>query len=115
MNNGHLAISTLKESDRYLDACVRTRDKFEHAHGYYVARIKLQEQPGHWSAFRLYNSSVGKIGAQHIPVIRELQWRGVLKTPPLLPRYMESPDAMERLERVRGGLSVAELCERKEK
>ena len=59
---GHLAISTLKDGDRYLDACVRTRGKFEHAHGYYVARIKLQEQPGHWSAFWLYNSSVGKIG-----------------------------------------------------
>jgi uncharacterized protein (TIGR02421 family) len=58
---------------------------------------------------------VGKIGTQHIPVIRELQWRGVLKAPPLIPRYMDSPDALERLERVRGGLSVAELYERKEK
>ena len=47
VSNGHLAISTLKDGDRYLDACVRTRGKFEHAHGYYVARIKLQEQPGH--------------------------------------------------------------------
>jgi beta-glucanase (GH16 family) len=60
--DGNLAISTLKDGDRYLDACVRTRGKFEHAHGYYVARIKLQNQPGHWSAFWLYNSSVGKIG-----------------------------------------------------
>ena len=59
---GHLAISTFKEGDRYLDACVRTRGKFEHAHGYYVARIRLQDQPGHWSAFWLYNSSVGKVG-----------------------------------------------------
>jgi Ca2+-binding EF-hand superfamily protein len=59
---GHLAISTLKDGNRYLDACVRTRGKFEHAHGYYVARVKLQGQPGHWSAFWLYNSSVGKIG-----------------------------------------------------
>ena len=60
--DGHLAISTLNDGDRYLDACVRTRGKFEHAHGYYVARIKLQNQPGHWSAFWLYNSSVGKVG-----------------------------------------------------
>jgi hypothetical protein len=37
VDNGHLAISTLKEGDRYVDACVRTRGKFEHAHGYYVA------------------------------------------------------------------------------
>jgi hypothetical protein len=58
---------------------------------------------------------VGKIGTQHIPIIRELQWRGVLKPSPLIPRYMNSPEALERLERVRGGVTVAELCERKEK
>ena len=61
-DQGNLVISTLKEGDRYLDACVRTRDKFEHAHGYYVARMKLHDQPGHWCAFWLYNSSVGKVG-----------------------------------------------------
>lgn len=60
--DGKLVISTLRKGDRYLDACVRTRDKFEHAHGYYVARIKLHTQPGHWPAFWLYNSSVGKVG-----------------------------------------------------
>jgi uncharacterized protein (TIGR02421 family) len=64
---------------------------------------------------RLKPLFVGKIGAQHIPVIRELQWRGVLKTPPLTPRYMNSPEALERLQRVRSGLTVAELCERKER
>ena len=41
---------------------MRTRGKFEHAFGYYVARIKLQKQPGHWSAFWLYNTGVGKVG-----------------------------------------------------
>ena len=59
---GNLVLSTLKEGDRYLDGCVRTRGKFEHAFGYYVARIRLQKQPGHWSAFWLYNDCVGKIG-----------------------------------------------------
>lgn len=59
---GHLVISALQEGDRYLDACVRTRGKYEHAQGYYVARVQLQKQPGHWSAFWLYNSCVGKIG-----------------------------------------------------
>jgi beta-glucanase (GH16 family) len=59
---GHLAISTLKEDGKYIDGCVRTRGKFEHAFGYYVARIQFQRQPGHWSAFWLYNSSVGKVG-----------------------------------------------------
>jgi len=61
---GKLAISTLKEGDKYLDGCVRTRGKFEHAFGYYVARIRLQRQPGHWSAFWLYNDCVGKIGEE---------------------------------------------------
>ncbi len=60
--DGCLSLSVLKKDDRYLDGCVRTRGKFEHAQGYYVARIQLQEQLGHWSAFWLYNNSVGRIG-----------------------------------------------------
>jgi uncharacterized protein (TIGR02421 family) len=63
---------------------------------------------------RLRSLFVGKIGAQHIPVIRELQWRGVLKDPPLVPRYMDSSGALERLDRVRTGLSVVELCGRRQ-
>ena len=59
---GHLAINTLKEEGKYIGGCVRTRGKYEHTFGFYVARIQLQEQPGHWSAFWLYNSSVSKIG-----------------------------------------------------
>ena len=56
---GHLAIKTLREGEKYYDACVRTRGKFEHAFGYYVARIRLQKSPGHWTAFWLYNAGVG--------------------------------------------------------
>jgi beta-glucanase (GH16 family) len=59
---GHLAMETLQEDGKFLDGCVRTRGKFEHAFGYYVARMQMQKQPGHWSAFWLYNHSVGKIG-----------------------------------------------------
>ena len=59
---GHLLISTLKENGKYLDGCVRTRGKYEHAHGYYVARIRLQDQPGHWSAFWMWGPGVGKVG-----------------------------------------------------
>lgn len=62
VEGGNLVISTLKQGGRFLDACVRTRRKFEHAQGYYVARIRLQKQHGHWSAFWLYNASVGKVG-----------------------------------------------------
>jgi beta-glucanase (GH16 family) len=59
---GHLVIQTLRDGDRYVDGCVHTRGKFEHAFGYYVARIRLQKQPGHWPAFWLFNDSVGKLG-----------------------------------------------------
>ncbi len=48
---GHLAIKVFEEDGKYYDACVRTKGKFEHAFGYYVARIRLQEEPGHWTAF----------------------------------------------------------------
>jgi len=59
---GHLVLGTLKDGDRFLDACVRTRGKFEHAFGYYVCRARLQRQEGHWTAFWLYNDCVGRIG-----------------------------------------------------
>jgi len=59
---GSLAIKTLKEGDKFYDACVRTRGKFEHAFGYYVARIRLQKQPGHWSAFWMFGSGVTTVG-----------------------------------------------------
>ena len=62
VERGNLIIHTLNEDGKYLDACVRTRDRFEHAFGYYVARIELQNQPGHWSAFWLYHPRVGRIG-----------------------------------------------------
>ncbi|MGO9110511.1 MAG: sister chromatid cohesion protein PDS5 [Thermoguttaceae bacterium] len=61
--NGHLVISTLKEGDRYIDGCVRTKGKFEHSFGYYVARIQFQKQPGHWSAFWIMGDGVGKVGS----------------------------------------------------
>jgi len=59
---GHLVMSVLKEGDKYLDGCVRTKGKFEHAFGYYVARIQLQKQQGHWSAFWIMGDGVGKVG-----------------------------------------------------
>lgn len=61
---GHLVLSTFKDGEKYIDGCVATQGKFEHAFGYYVARIQLQEQPGHWSAFWLTCDGVRKIGNQ---------------------------------------------------
>jgi len=36
-------------------------DEFEHAFGYYVARVKFQKQPGHWSAFWITGPGVRKV------------------------------------------------------
>jgi len=60
--NGHLVMSVVKDGDKYLDGCVRTKDKFQHSFAYYVARIQLQRQPGHWSAFWITGDGVGKVG-----------------------------------------------------
>ncbi len=55
---------------------------------------------------------VGKIAAEHVPLIEELTWRRVLRNPPLTPRYMTQPDAVTRLARVRGYASALDLIER---
>jgi len=44
---------------------------------------------------------VGKIATAHVPIVEELMWRGVLRTPPLAPGYLSRPEAAERLARVR--------------
>lgn len=52
---------------------------------------------------------VGKIAEAHVPVIQELQIRGVVKPPDLLPRYLSRPNVAERLSKVRSGLKVHQL------
>ena len=52
---------------------------------------------------------VGKIAAEHIPIIQELQWRKVLKPAPLRPRYMENPHIKEKFNALRKGRSVLDL------
>lgn len=52
---------------------------------------------------------VGKISLPHIPIVRELQFRNVLRQPPLQPRYLSDPAARERLEKLRSGLTVFDL------
>ncbi|MCC6730720.1 MAG: glycoside hydrolase family 16 protein [Chthonomonadales bacterium] len=59
---GHLVIETRKDGDRWVDGCVRTRGRFEHAFGYYVVRARMPTQPGHWPAFWLYNACEGNPG-----------------------------------------------------
>jgi uncharacterized protein (TIGR02421 family) len=52
---------------------------------------------------------IGKIAAKHIPVIRELRERGVLRPPPLRPRFLDDEAAQRRLDAVCEGLDVAQL------
>jgi uncharacterized protein (TIGR02421 family) len=54
---------------------------------------------------------VGKIASQHIAIVNELRWRGVLVPPPLAPRYVNQEDSLMRLERLRRGASVIGLLE----
>lgn len=60
---GNLVMSVFKDSDgRFIDGCLRTQGKFVKAKGFFVARMKLHKEVGHWSAFWLMNGCEGKIG-----------------------------------------------------
>jgi uncharacterized protein (TIGR02421 family) len=52
---------------------------------------------------------LGKMAQKHVPVIAELRHRGVLKEPPLRPRFLDDPDAAERLRRVRRGIELTQM------
>ena len=52
---------------------------------------------------------VGKFAINHVPMIEELLWRQVLKTPPLRPRYLETDSAQQLLQQIRDGLTVNDL------
>ncbi len=76
---GHLILRTKKDGDRYTCGAIRTRGRFEHAQGYYVARCKFPKQPGHWPAFWIMGDGVGKVGdggrdGTEIDIV-EVPWR----------------------------------------
>jgi uncharacterized protein (TIGR02421 family) len=55
---------------------------------------------------------IGKISSTHVPIIKELQARKVLKPLALRPRYLENEMAVEKLIELRNGLSVIDLIKR---
>ncbi len=61
---------------------------------------------------RLEPLFLGKIAAEHIPLIQELQHRKVLKPPPLRPRYLEMPNVANLLNGLRNGATVMQLVKR---
>ena len=53
---------------------------------------------------------VGKMAVEHIPIIKELQYRKVLLPAPIMPRYMQDAAALERLAELKGSTcSVLDL------
>ena len=57
---------------------------------------------------------LGKFGLDHVPIVEELQWRGVLLDPPLRPRHMDDPEVIERLDALRrGGASLLDLVDKR--
>jgi uncharacterized protein (TIGR02421 family) len=56
---------------------------------------------------------VGKITAEDIPLIQELQWRQVLRPAPLRPRYLDYPQTATRLAHLRNGPTLLDLVERR--
>jgi len=76
---GTLLLRTRKDGDRYTCGAINTQGKFEHSFGYYVARCKMPEQPGHWPAFWIMGAGVGKVGddgrdGTEIDIV-EIPWR----------------------------------------
>ena len=53
---------------------------------------------------------VGKVARRHLLIIDELRQRRVLREPPLRPRYLSADGAAERLEAVRGGITLTEMA-----
>ncbi len=60
--SGNLILRTSQDGDRFVCGAVRTKNRFEHRFGYWVARCKLPTQPGHWPAFWIMSDGVFKVG-----------------------------------------------------
>ena len=56
---------------------------------------------------------VGKLSLEHVPLIDELLESGVLTPPWLKPRWLELPEASQRLQRVFDGATVVDLIEKR--
>lgn len=56
---------------------------------------------------------IGKITPDHASDIADLQARGVLRPPPLVPRWVTMDGASERLDAIRQGMSVVDLVPRR--
>jgi uncharacterized protein (TIGR02421 family) len=58
---------------------------------------------------------IGKIAAGHVAIIKELQWRKVLRPTPLRPGYFDDEKTNDKLIDLRKGLSLINLIKRRKK
>jgi beta-glucanase (GH16 family) len=56
---GHLVLTTTRAGNEYHTAIIGTEGKFEIRYGYFEARVRMQSQRGHWSAFWLQSPTMG--------------------------------------------------------
>jgi len=52
---------------------------------------------------------LGKLSLDDVPVVQELQWRGVLSSPLLKPRWVTAARSQDRLRALRKGLTMLDL------
>ena len=55
---------------------------------------------------------LGKVSLESIDIVEELRWRQVISPGPLKPRYLEKPEALERLAALREGVDLLALVDR---
>ncbi|MDB4584763.1 flavohemoglobin expression-modulating QEGLA motif protein, partial [Draconibacterium sp.] len=58
---------------------------------------------------------VGKISADHVAIIKELQWRKILQPALLRPAYLDDPNTIQKLNDLKNGLTVINLIKRRKK
>ena len=52
---------------------------------------------------------IGKVALEHMSYIEELKWRGVLKSPKILPRFFSDSENDDRIRKVTSGMTVLDL------
>ncbi|WP_297820073.1 DUF1704 domain-containing protein [uncultured Paraglaciecola sp.] len=56
---------------------------------------------------------VGKIGLQHIPFVKELRWRNLLKKSQVTPNYIDSKLFESKMTRLKKSVSILNLIKGK--
>ncbi len=57
----------------------------------------------------------GKISADHVSIVKELQWRKILQPPQLQPSYLNNSETIQKLNDLKNGLTILDLFKRRKK